>query len=165
LLRDQFDYSVIGIIGGDGVGKSTILSSLCSNNTSQVISSSTMPIFPIGNDDNVINCTHQTLGVDVYISNERIIYIDTQPLLSSCVLASMIRDDIPLPQSATVENIFQIQSIQLALWVLSVCQIVIVAHDMPTPHLPLWKLLRTAFMLRGSKHITAHPSLLLWLWC
>lgn len=186
---------MIGIIGPEGVGKSTILNAFCTPGTatlplpspsaaplpspaaaaaspSSAAASLAVPVekkeskdvkeakkqelvFPQQGEESVLDCTHETWGVDVHITPERVVLLDSQPLQSAAVLASMIREDVPLPQSSTMENTFELQSIQLALFMQSVCHVLIVATDWG-PHVRLWKLLRTTLMLRASR--TFHHS-------
>lgn len=42
-----------------------------------------------------------TIGIDMAISNERIILLDAQPVLSMAVLDRLIRNDAPIPASLT----------------------------------------------------------------
>lgn len=71
-----------------------------------------------------------TSGIDAYITKNRIILLDCQPILSSCVtyLATQKRMGQSIDQSGLViDN--EIISLQLAAFLLSVCHIVLVVQD------------------------------------
>lgn len=73
------------------------------------------------------NCTS---GIDAYITKNRIILLDCQPILSSSVAysASQKRMGQSLDQSGLViDN--EIVSLQLTAFLLSVCHIVLVVQD------------------------------------
>ncbi|KAI7859869.1 hypothetical protein BDC45DRAFT_431786, partial [Circinella umbellata] len=57
-------HFVVGVVGQQGVGKSTVLS-----------------------------CRHQTSGIDILVSPERTVLLDTEPLLSSSILDEALRTE------------------------------------------------------------------------
>ncbi|GAB5365962.1 hypothetical protein AAMO2058_001103500 [Amorphochlora amoebiformis] len=148
LLRDQPDYTVVGILGLEGSGKSTLLSAFSTSSTSS-LSHTTNTVFATRRGPDC-QCHHQTIGIDAYVTPERLILLDTQPVLSPSVLTKMILENAPCPPSLSLATLFDYQSIQLTLFLLSVCHLVIAvcAHD--DPRWPLWRLLQTAEMLRGT---------------
>jgi ABC-type cobalamin/Fe3+-siderophores transport system ATPase subunit len=100
---------VVGVIGKQGVGKSTILSAfsedpknvcpvacavLIPTNKLTLLSLQTFTIAPATKA-----LDHQTTGIDMYVTAERIILLDTQPVLSWSVLEHTLRygslDGIP----------------------------------------------------------------------
>lgn len=71
-----------------------------------------------------------TTGIDAYITKNRIILLDCQPILSSCVtyVSTQKRTAQSIDQSGVViDN--EISSLQLAAFLLSVCHIVLVVQD------------------------------------
>ena len=95
---------------------------------------------------------HQTSGVEVLATSERLILLDTQPLLSPSALVELLGSrggsGAPLPPDVqSHENLLELQSLRLALFVLSVCHVVIFVHDEPLD--ARWcRFVRAAHMLR-----------------
>ena len=53
---------------------------------------------------------HQTTGIDFYVTNERVMILDTQPVLSSSVMDSLMSHEKSLPPDVTsAENCNEIQ--------------------------------------------------------
>jgi len=138
VLRDQNDFTVIGVLGFEGSGKSTILS---------MFSPSRKP-FNIRKPG--MEAKHCTEGIDAFVTPERLILLDSQPVLSSSVFTSMILENAPCPPSISLSTLFEFQSLQLVLFMMSVCHVIIVAADAADSHRPLWRLLQAAEMLRGT---------------
>ena len=119
-LSDATDFTVIGVLGHQGVGKSTVMSLLagaswCGDGLCE-------PPFPPQSIEVVLGAAHQTVGVDVMLTPERLILLDTQPLLSPSVLLEMQRQQPPLPAEAqTYENLQELFSLRLSMLMLSVC--------------------------------------------
>lgn len=79
---------------------------------------------------------HKTDGIDMYITNNRMIFLDTQPILSPSVNVKLLQQ-----QDATTGKKFQhsdypvestdveIQSLQLITFLFSVCHIVLFVQD------------------------------------
>ena len=72
-LRSHRDFTVIGVLGGQWSGKSTILNRLC-----KISSDERGSVFPIATTNNIIRCSHRTTGLDVYVTQEPFIFIDIQ---------------------------------------------------------------------------------------
>jgi protein SMG9 len=121
--------------------------------------------FLISSEDNMNNCRHQTKGIDISTyNNNRIIFLDTQPLFSPSIVSQMIKSESKVPLTsdfASFEHLHDMQasdhkrikvltflkSIQLSVFLLSVCHIVLVVDD-SYPDLNFWKYLNTVDMLR-----------------
>lgn len=78
---------------------------------------------------------------------ERLILLDAQPVQSPSVLAELLQSDTPSSNTSSHLTQFEHQSVQLVLFLLSVCHVVIVASDWVSQNLSLWKLLRSATLL------------------
>jgi protein SMG9 len=83
---------------------------------------------------------HCTEGIDAFITAERVILLDCQPVLSLSVLAKCINSDNPNSNRAStsgredqdyplLENDMEIQSLQYAAFILSVCHVVLFIQD------------------------------------
>ncbi|KAL6533434.1 hypothetical protein OROMI_027546 [Orobanche minor] len=89
-LTDNTDFTVVGVIGPPGVGKSTILNEIYGFDPS---SPGMLPPFGVESEETRAMARHLTVGIEPRISSERIILLDTQPVFSPSVLAEMIRPD------------------------------------------------------------------------
>ncbi|CAK7340310.1 unnamed protein product [Dovyalis caffra] len=89
-LTENTDFTVVGIIGPPGVGKSTILNELYGFDGT---SPGMLPPFTVQSEDNRAMAKHCTVGIEPRISAERLILLDTQPVFSPSVLAEMMRPD------------------------------------------------------------------------
>ena len=103
-----------------------------------------------------------TNGVEMFITSERLILLDTQPVMSLSILDEMVAHDRErrpgtgggAPDLVSGAALHNVQSIQLCSWLLSVCHVVLVLHDQ-APDLNLIKLIQTAEMLKPA---TAAPD-------
>ena len=164
LLEQNNDYLVVGVLGKKGVGKSTLMSYLAGGSgvapQNQIFKLETnKDMKEIGN--------HKTNGIQAFITNERTILLDVQPVLCSSMLERAIQIDkqysrlinssgsnSAAPQNSNTassdfkyyENLVEIQSIELACFVLSVCHVVIVMEDWFSDT-NLFRILQTAEML------------------
>ena len=106
--------------GGQGVGKSTIMSLLTGKHTT----------FPVQSKEHLLFSQHCTTGVDISVTPERIILLDTQALFSPSALAELYKTEPPLPsECSSYEHMHELQSLQLAIFLLSVCHMVIAVQD------------------------------------
>ncbi|CAF3522161.1 unnamed protein product [Rotaria sp. Silwood1] len=161
-LQDSDGFVVIGAIGREKVGKSTLLSLLGGN---QFIDEDRLMIFPAASS-NSHKITH---GIDIYITNEQTILLDTQPLLSSQLHQQQIlqsSNDYPHtqqqqqtsltphfwqqqidPRAMYVDNILELQTLEIIAFILSVCHVVLIVEDQfADPY--LYRLLQLADILR-----------------
>jgi len=158
VLSDQTNFTVVGVIGLQGSGKSTILSQLCGYSFKNITdfnnspNEENSPPFQLENEESIMNAKHQTGGIDLCVSPDKLILLDVQPILSSSVLSQMIKNESKYSLSSEVvsfENLHELQSIQLGVFLLSICHVVIVVQDYVTD-LNLWHYLRTIEMLKFS---------------
>lgn len=105
-------------------------------------------IFKSSGKDTLEIASHKTNGIQAFVTVERTILLDVQPLLSSSVLDRSINTDKKHLASdfKYYENYIEMQSIELACFILSVCNVVLVAEDwFIDPN--LFRILQTAEML------------------
>ncbi|XP_028793453.1 protein SMG9 [Neltuma alba] len=74
-LTENTDFTVVGVIGPPGVGKSTIMNELYGFDSS---SPGMLPPFSIESNDTSAMARHCSVGIEPRISSERIILLDTQ---------------------------------------------------------------------------------------
>lgn len=124
-LMDQPDYLVVGCLGMQGVGKSTIMSILAGSKTG-----SGRPYLFRPQSKDIQDCGgYQTVGVDMVVTGERIILLDTQPILSSAMLEQFTQNEPDIPDDLSPETYLEIQSLQLAILLLTICHVIIVVID------------------------------------
>eukprot|EP00026_Physarum_polycephalum_P009797 Phypoly_transcript_09933.p1 GENE.Phypoly_transcript_09933~~Phypoly_transcript_09933.p1 ORF type:complete len:381 (-),score=70.42 Phypoly_transcript_09933:214-1272(-) len=140
---DHDDFTVVGVVGSQGVGKSSILNQLAGLNQEGV------PIFAPQTLENQYSSEHQTSGVDICVlPAERLILLDSQPVMSPSILANAAKlTELPAADVTSHENLLYIQSLQLLVYMLSVCHIVIVVQE-AVPDVSLWRLFKSACMVK-----------------
>jgi len=109
-----------------------------------------LPPFLPQTDESQYFAKHQTVGVDICITPDRLILLDTQPILSSSILTQMIKNENKIPLTSDIvsyEHLNELQSIQLGVFILSVCHVVLIVQDFSTD-LDLFKFTRTIEMLK-----------------
>lgn len=147
VLVDQTNFFVVGVLGMQGVGKSTIMSLLAGNTATDFYRNF---VFQPQNKDTREVGSHQTTGIDMFVTNDRIILLDTQPVLSASVLDVMIHHDKKYPaEYSTAENCMEMQSLQLAAFMMTVCNVLLVVQDWFTD-INFLRFLLTAEMLKPS---------------
>ncbi|KAL2921421.1 Protein SMG9 [Bienertia sinuspersici] len=156
-LTDNTDFTVVGIIGSPGVGKSTIMNEIYGFDPT---SPGMLPPFAIQSEETRANARHCTIGIEPRISAERIILLDTQPVFSPSVLAEMTRPDgsstVPVLGGETLssELAHELLSIQLGVLLSSVCHVLLVVSE-GVHESNLWRLMSTVDLL---KHDLPDPS-------
>jgi len=133
-LSESGDFTVIGALGGEGVGKSTILSRFCSAAEDRFVFQPEARLGQI------------TTGVDAWVTSERAVLLDTQPIMSASRLATLITRECPESIKSHMALV-ELESIRIALWLFSVCHVVLVISDWFTDPMT-WNLIRACFMLR-----------------
>ncbi|EQC39559.1 hypothetical protein SDRG_02995 [Saprolegnia diclina VS20] len=123
-------YQVVGCIGLEGVGKSTLLSMLANQSPS-----TTNAWFPIQTLDCKLSGKHQTNGIDMCITDDNVVFLDCQPFLSSSMLHEMIRKhESPKFNALPLDQQLEVASLQLLVFLFSVCHYVLVVSDTPMDH-------------------------------
>ncbi|CAG8464357.1 4161_t:CDS:2 [Scutellospora calospora] len=115
ILSDLPGHFVVGVCGPQGVGKSTVISALCQDPQNA---------FPMQSIDTLNLASHETIGIDIHITPERIILLDTQPVFSLSVLEHAMRNDY-IPDNLSPELWLELQSLQIVIFLFSVCNVVI----------------------------------------
>lgn len=146
-LQDQCEFLVVGVIGLQSTGKSTIMSLLAG---SQGFKTSRSGVFKPQSKEQHELGEHCTRGIDIFVTNHRLILLDVQPMLSASVMDHMIQFEKKFPSEySSTENALEIQSLQIAAFMLTVCHTVILVQDWFTdPN--LLRFVQTAEMLRPS---------------
>ena len=68
--------------------------------------------------------------VDMAVTADRVILLDSQPVLSGAVLSRMIRNEAPFPAGITsFEQLLRHTTMQIITFMLTVCHVVIVAQS------------------------------------
>uniref|UniRef100_A0A7N8YGL6 SMG9 nonsense mediated mRNA decay factor n=1 Tax=Mastacembelus armatus TaxID=205130 RepID=A0A7N8YGL6_9TELE len=101
---------------------------------------------------------NQSTGIDFFITQERVIFLDTQPVLSPSILDHLINNDRKLPPEYNLPHTYvEMQSLQIAAFLFTVCHVVIVVQDWFTD-LNVYRFLQTAEMLKPSTPSASHDS-------
>jgi protein SMG9 len=156
-LTDNTDFTVIGVIGLPGAGKSTIMNEIYGFDGS---SPGMLPPFAIESEETRSMARHCTVGIEPRISSERIILLDTQPVLSPSVLAEILRPDgsstisVLNGESLSAELAHELMGIQLGILLTSICHIVLVVSE-GVHDINMWRLMLTVDLL---KHGIPDPS-------
>ncbi|CAO3691246.1 unnamed protein product [Umbelopsis ramanniana] len=134
-LADYPGHFVVGVIGKQGVGKSTILSTF---------SEDPKNTFTIAPATKALD--HQTTGIDMYVTAERIILLDTQPVLSWSVLEHTLRygslDGIP------AEVWRDLKSLHSTMLLLAISDVVLVVSEGADADMEMIRCLTRADMLK-----------------
>lgn len=153
LEENQTHFLVVGILGEQGVGKSSLMSYLAGGDFLTKDS-----IFPCQGRENMERANNKTMGIDMYITEERIIFLDSQPILSPALLEQCIYNDRKLSgdfngPAAGIE----MQSLQIVSFLFSVCHVVIVLQDW-FGDTRLFNFLQCAEMLRLTSPASSDSS-------
>ncbi|XP_054151211.1 nonsense-mediated mRNA decay factor SMG9 [Melozone crissalis] len=93
-LLEQTDVLVVGALGLQGTGKSTVMSLLAGNQPEEDPRSF---VFRPQPPELRERGGAQTGGIDLFITQERVLFLDTQPILSPAHLDHLINNDRKLP--------------------------------------------------------------------
>lgn len=148
---------MVGVIGPPGVGKSTIMNELYGFDAT---SPGMLPPYTVQSEEVRAMARHCSMGIEPRVSAERLILLDTQPVLSPSILVEMMRPDgssiIPVlaGESLSAELAHEILSIQLGVLLTSICHILLVVSEGVHDH-NIWRLMSTVDLL---KHGIPDPS-------
>nr|XP_020748869.1 protein SMG9 isoform X2 [Odocoileus virginianus texanus] len=154
-LLDQTDVLVVGVLGLQGTGKSMVMSLLSANTPEE---DQRAYVFRAQSAEMKERGGNQTSGIDFFITQERIVFLDTQPILSPSILDHLINNDRKLPPEYNLPHTYvEMQSLQIAAFLFTVCHVVIVVQDWFTD-LSLYRFLQTAEMVKPSTPSPSHES-------
>lgn len=91
---------------------------------------------------------HKTDGIDMYITPERAILLDTEPILSWTILDNVLRNGSLGGLHPDVW--LEMESLYNIIFMMSVCNIVLVVNDGPKIDMDVLKLIQRAEMLKFS---------------
>ncbi|KAG7384375.1 smg-9, nonsense mediated mRNA decay factor [Phytophthora pseudosyringae] len=125
------NFTVVGVFGLGGVGKSTVLSLLAQKNLGEKEDN----LFSTRGLEALVMDRHETTGVDLAVSmaggaGHPTVLLDSQPLLSSSMLADLLeRNETPRFGALTPEQQVEAASYQIAVFLCAICHYVVVVHD------------------------------------
>ncbi|UYV83133.1 SMG9 [Cordylochernes scorpioides] len=105
-------------------------------------------VFPVQTSEHLGH--HCTRGVDLYITADRTILLDVQPLLSPSIM-DLFYGEKKSTEYHNIDSNFYIQSLQLVSFLLSVCHTVLLVQDW-FHDASLLRFIQTADMLKPSTH-------------
>uniref|UniRef100_A0A8C3BQW8 Nonsense-mediated mRNA decay factor SMG9 n=1 Tax=Cairina moschata TaxID=8855 RepID=A0A8C3BQW8_CAIMO len=155
-LLDQTDVLVVGVLGLQGTGKSTLMSLLAANQPEE---DPRAFVFRPQSPEMKERGGSQTCGIDFFITQERVVFLDTQPILSPSILDHLINNDRKLPPEYSLPHTYvEMQSLQIAAFLFTVCHVVLLVQDWFTD-LGLYRFLQTAEMVKPTTPSPSHePS-------
>ncbi|CAG0887458.1 unnamed protein product [Darwinula stevensoni] len=125
-LLDHPECLVVGCIGLQGVGKSTILSLLCGGKLND---SKSFP-FMAETPEQLEMSEHCTNGIRIFASFERVIFLDMQPLMSPSVMDRLAQKEKKYSfDYGCLHTTIEIQALQMVALFLNICHVVLVVQD------------------------------------
>ena len=127
-MSENNDFIVIGVIGCQSVGKSQLLNALINQQKSKSEEKSRM--FRVQTFEKQMLSEHCTNGVNSWVGENRIIYLDSQPLFSNSVLdrSAQLEKKYSFEFSGA-ENTNCVHSLQIISYFMSICHLVLVVHE------------------------------------
>lgn len=140
-LNDANDnFYVVGIIGGQGAGKSTFLNLLCPKSKDvdlkQFYFEEKNGIFRTHPKDQSFSASPTTEGIQMYITGNRTILLDCSPVLCN-----------PYMKKDSVQS--EIDDLKMLIFLMSVCHLLIVVQD-EMVNVNLLRLLQCAEMMKPN---------------
>ncbi|KAG0295807.1 smg-9, nonsense mediated mRNA decay factor [Linnemannia gamsii] len=117
-MSEHPGHFVVGILGSQGVGKSSLLSSFCP----APLASAAFPKQP---PQMAAVAGYQTSGIDMYITPERMILLDTEPIFCISNLENALRNE-RVADGIPIDIWLDQQALILATYLISVCNVVLV---------------------------------------
>ncbi|XP_069944303.1 nonsense-mediated mRNA decay factor SMG9 isoform X2 [Cherax quadricarinatus] len=155
-LLDQSNFLVVAMMGMQGVGKSALASLFV--DPSVDVHKIRSCIFRPESLEQIISGLHGTNGIDIYITNERLIVLDCQPLLSPSIMDRLITQEKKFTSDYnSTENLMEVESLQVLTLVMSIAHVVVMVQDSAAdPN--LIRLLQTCEMMKPSSSSTPSCS-------
>ncbi|XP_043210108.1 protein SMG9-like, partial [Amphibalanus amphitrite] len=152
-LGEGTEFLVVGAVGRQGVGKSTVMSMLAGQAPFCPIKKY---MFPPETVQQVLSSEHRTNGIEMMVTGQRAVLLDTQPLLSPSIVDLLAQGDRKLPgDGGSLETQMELLALQQLAFLYSICHVVLVVQDWCVDS-DLVRLLQTAEMLKPSS--TSAPS-------
>ncbi|KAI8975209.1 hypothetical protein BDF20DRAFT_906652 [Mycotypha africana] len=102
---------------------------------------------------------HKTEGIDMYVTSERVILLDTEPIQSWTVLERALRDGLLNTNNSLPPDLWlEMETLYQIIFMISVCNVLIIATDGPNIDMDILRLLHSAEMLKF--HIPDFPLLI-----
>nr|CAG4637395.1 EOG090X0EPT [Ceriodaphnia reticulata] len=155
-LGDNPDFLVVGCVGFQWSGKSSVLSHLAASDCKSCIKQT---VFSVTTSNLQMKGLAGTLGLEAFVTGDRVIWLDCQPLLSAAIaereMTSSYSKDVykenlsSKMDSSCVGTLMEVQSLQSLSYLYCICHILIVVQDsLGDPN--LIRLLQTAEMLKPN---------------
>ncbi|CAG9826605.1 unnamed protein product [Diabrotica balteata] len=169
-LQDYFnennEFLIVGVVGAQGVGKSTIMNLLSYSKITEDLKKEIFKtennsiskecdikiltehfekvdlkqdeklrkeIFKIETSEDIERGFNRTQGIDIYVTPNRLILLDCQPISSVSVLEELIKSETKrtnlVSEFIPLENSGEIQGLQLTTFLMSVCHVLILVQD------------------------------------
>lgn len=137
-LENSTNFLVVGIIGSQNVGKSSLLNLVIDETATLTGSIKENEIFKTRNSSsNYPTINPITGGVNIYITKDRVILLDCEPFLANFQYHEYI--------------LYELDELKLLVFLLNICHLVIVAQDV-TVNPSLIRLLTCAELMRKVVH-------------
>ncbi|KAF8936919.1 smg-9, nonsense mediated mRNA decay factor [Dissophora ornata] len=134
-LSDHPGHFIVGILGTQGVGKSSLLSSFCPSPLASAAFTKQPPQM-------ATVAGFQTSGIDMYITPERMILLDTEPIFCLSNLENALRNE-RITDGVPVDIWLDQQALIMATFLVSVCNVVLVmTEERPVGSSKVFKLLQ-----------------------
>ncbi|KAG0322047.1 smg-9, nonsense mediated mRNA decay factor, partial [Podila horticola] len=117
-FSDHPGHFVVGVLGGQGVGKSSLLSSFCQKPNTFTKQPPSMAAV----------AGYQTSGIDMYITSERMVLLDTEPLFCMSNLENALRNE-RITEGVPPDMWLDHQALVMTTFLLSVCNVVMIVVD------------------------------------
>lgn len=126
VLQSQSNFLVVGVLGKQSVGKSTVMSLLAGTRPEQILTKAKP--FPVASTAALEVASNQTSGVDITVTTERLILLDTQPLLSTSILDRFLLHERHSAEPHAMKQ-YRLQSYQIATLLHQICHVLVVVED------------------------------------
>ncbi|KAF0293404.1 Protein SMG9 [Amphibalanus amphitrite] len=126
-LGEGTEFLVVGAVGRQGVGKSTVMSMLAGQAPFCPIKKY---MFPPETVQQVLSSEHRTNGIEMMVTGQRAVLLDTQPLLSPSIVDLLAQGDRKLPgDGGSLETQMELLALQQLAFLYSICHVVLVVQD------------------------------------
>jgi len=144
LQADNESFRVIGTIGLQGSGKSSILNAIMSRES-----------FPVSSHEDGRHCTRGVQLDFSYLGAERVWNLDTQPVCSPSVVVDLVREvDVLAEHRESHAVLGSMHNLQLAVFLLSTCDVLLVVEDaLCSDNRAVWELIRLAYIVIGGNDV------------